>query len=166
LIRAIVEALLHLWPLNRAIYWVWRYAPFPRGVRSRIIRTANDEFLVGVMAVILDDHGRVLLVRTTYDPRYEWSLPGGWMGRNEQPVDCVRRELLEETGFEIDVVGILDARSHAKVPALDLIYHGSIAGGSFRRSAEIVEAAFFSPDHLPRSLTPGHATIVRRYCQI
>jgi 8-oxo-dGTP diphosphatase len=44
-------------------------------------------------------NGRLLLVRDSY--RGLWSLPGGGIGRGEQPVTAAVRELTEETGIEV-----------------------------------------------------------------
>lgn len=154
--RWLVELVMRVWPLNRLILAGWRHAPFPRGARSRIMRRVNDRFLVGVVVVICDDSDRVLLVRNTYNPRFVWSLPGGWMGKNEQPAECIQRELGEETGFEIEVDALLAARTHDHLPSVDLVYRGRIVGGEFRASAEVVEARFFPPDQLPEGMTPLH----------
>jgi 8-oxo-dGTP diphosphatase len=158
--RSLVEFLLTIWPLNRMLFATWRYAPFPRGLRSRVIRASNDHFLIGVMALVYDDHGRILLVRNTYDPRFPWSIPGGWMGRNEQPRECIERELREETGYEITVECLVDATAQRKLPSLDLVYRGRLAGGDFRSSAEVTEAKFFSLRDLPEGLTPAHRDLL------
>jgi 8-oxo-dGTP diphosphatase len=158
--RRFVEYLMHIWPINRLITLIWRYFPFPRGVRPRIMRLANDRFLVGVMAVILDEDNRLLLVRNTYDPRFSWGLPGGWMGRDEQPEECIRREILEETGFELEVDRLLATRTHSRLPSVDIVYRGWITGGAFRQSAEIAEAAYFPIDNLPDGLTPIHQRLL------
>ncbi len=158
--RGLVEFLMGIWPINWLITVIWRYAPFPRGFRSRIIRSANDRFLVGVMVVILDENGRLFLVRNTYDPRYSWSLPGGWMGRNEQPDECIRREMFEETGYELDVDYLLATRTHPRLPSVDIIYRGRISGGTFRTSAEIAEVGFFELDELPDGLMPVHQRLL------
>lgn len=55
-----------------------------------------------VGAVTLDDDDRVLLVgqfRYTLD-RYSWEIPEGGSPWSEDPLDGIRRELAEETGFE------------------------------------------------------------------
>ena len=54
-----------------------------------------------VGAVVLDDHGRVLLVgqhRYTLD-RYSWEIPEGGSPFDEEPAAGARRELAEETGY-------------------------------------------------------------------
>ncbi len=42
----------------------------------------------------------------------EYRLPGGVIKAGEDPRDAVKREVEEETGFEIEVHDILDLRTH------------------------------------------------------
>src|SRR5690349_24475272 len=51
----------------------------------------------GVAAFMQDKHGRILLVRHTYQPG--WLFPGGGVGRGEPPEHALARELKEEVGF-------------------------------------------------------------------
>ncbi len=48
--------------------------------------------------IVLTHHGRVLLVRHTYEPR-AYGLPGGGLRRGEQPIDGITREAREELGL-------------------------------------------------------------------
>jgi len=50
--------------------------------------------------VICESHqGNLLVVKAKYKPY--WSLPGGWIDRNESPRDAAIRELHEEIGLEV-----------------------------------------------------------------
>jgi ADP-ribose pyrophosphatase len=54
-----------------------------------------------VGAVVLDDQDRVLLVgqyRYTLD-RYSWEIPEGGSPHDEDPLDGIKREVIEETGY-------------------------------------------------------------------
>jgi 8-oxo-dGTP diphosphatase len=65
--------------------------------------------LVGVGAVIVDDDGRVLLVRRARPPLLgHWSLPGGLLELGETLVDGVRREVVEETGLIVEPQAIVE----------------------------------------------------------
>ena len=64
--------------------------------------------IIGIGAVIVDA-GRVLLVRRATEPlRGEWSVPGGMLELGETLRDGVRREVLEETGVEVEPGEVLD----------------------------------------------------------
>lgn len=56
--------------------------------------------------LLRDDTGRVLLVRHTYGTS-GWALPGGGIGRNDDPVEGARREMREELGCELREVQLL-----------------------------------------------------------
>ncbi len=57
---------------------------------------------VGASAVIVDDGGRVLLVKHTYG-RCNWELPGGHTDPGESAMETARREVREETGLRVRV---------------------------------------------------------------
>lgn len=68
-----------------------------------------DRPIVGVGAVVLDEGGRVLLVKRANEPlKGEWSLPGGAVDVGETLDHAIRREVKEETSVEIDVGPIVD----------------------------------------------------------
>ena len=55
-------------------------------------------------AVVVDDAGRLLLIRRGREPsRGLWSLPGGRVEAGETRPEAVRREVLEETGLHVTV---------------------------------------------------------------
>jgi 8-oxo-dGTP diphosphatase len=63
-----------------------------------------DRLVPCVGAVLLDDTGRLLLIRRGRAPsRGLWSVPGGRVEPGETGPDAVRREVLEETGLHVAV---------------------------------------------------------------
>ena len=71
-------------------------------------REYPDRPIVGVGAVIIQN-GFVLLIRRGHAPmKGEWSLPGGALEVGETLDEGVRREVLEETGLQIEPVVIVD----------------------------------------------------------
>ena len=72
-------------------------------------RDYPDRPIVGVGAVVIRD-GAVLLIRRAKPPREaEWSLPGGAQKLGETLREAAKREVAEETGLAIEVVGMIDA---------------------------------------------------------
>ncbi|WP_202486065.1 NUDIX hydrolase [Streptomyces sp. SID4985] len=100
---------------------------------------------VAAYAVCVRD-GQLLLARSPApDGTPEWVLPGGGMESGEDPYDTVRREVTEETGYRIEVTGLLGVdslrltlpdrrlfRRPADLHALRLVYAGRITGGELR----------------------------------
>lgn len=71
-------------------------------------RDYPDRPIIGVGAVIVRQ-GCVLLVRRATEPlKGEWSVPGGVLELGEKLHDGVRREVLEETGLEIEPQQVLE----------------------------------------------------------
>lgn len=63
---------------------------------------------VGVGAVVFRGED-VLIVRRGKPPFMgRWSIPGGGLHYREALEDAVRREVREETGVEIDLIGLID----------------------------------------------------------
>ncbi|MFJ6667992.1 NUDIX domain-containing protein [Streptomyces sp. NPDC091383] len=60
-------------------------------------------------AVVVDDSGRILLQRRRDNGM--WALPGGAMRIGESLPDCAVRETREETGFDVEIVGIVGTYS-------------------------------------------------------
>ncbi|MDQ0961743.1 8-oxo-dGTP diphosphatase [Streptomyces sp. B4I13] len=99
---------------------------------------------VAAYAVCVRD-GRLLLARSPApDGTPEWVLPGGGMEHGEDPLDTVVRELDEETGYRVEVTGLLgiDSARHTfrreglRGPvdhhAVRVLYEGRVVGGELR----------------------------------
>ena len=102
---------------------------------------------------------RILLVRETIDGR--WSLPGGWADVGLSPREVVEKEVLEESGLEVEAVRLLalfDKKCHPHPPDIFYIYKLFFLceekGGRLGTSIETSEAGFFSQDALPELSLP------------
>ncbi|WP_324789213.1 NUDIX domain-containing protein [Streptomyces sp. H51] len=63
-----------------------------------------DSVVPAVVALVRDDAGRVLMVQRSDNGR--WALPGGGHDVGESISDTVVREVREETGIDVEVVGL------------------------------------------------------------
>ncbi len=61
----------------------------------------------GCGAAILDGEGRLLLIQRLKQPEAgAWGLPGGKIDFGEPAKETARREIAEELGIEIDIIGL------------------------------------------------------------
>jgi ADP-ribose pyrophosphatase YjhB (NUDIX family) len=94
----------------------------------------------GADALILDDQGRILLVRRADDGL--WAMPGGWVEPDETPEQAVVRESLEETGLVVSARRLLHTAQRAC--SVHHTFECVVVGGQLRPSSESTEAAFRS----------------------
>jgi 8-oxo-dGTP diphosphatase len=79
--------------------------------------------VVGVGAVILDGN-RVLLVLRGQEPmKGEWSIPGGALELGETLEAAVLREVLEETGLEVETQAIVEVLDKVFIENGRVRYH-------------------------------------------
>lgn len=96
--------------------------------------------LIGLGAIVWKD-GKVLMVQRGRPPRQGiWSLPGGLQMLGETVADGIRREIREETGIEIDLLGLVEVvDSVQQDPAGQVLYHFTIIDYAARwRSGEAI----------------------------
>lgn len=106
--------------------------------------------------VVVDEQDRILLHRRRDNDK--WALPGGKMELGESLGDCAVREVREETGFDVELTGVVGIYSDPKhVFAYDdgevrqefsICFQARITGGELEASEESYEVAFFTQDEL------------------
>jgi ADP-ribose pyrophosphatase YjhB (NUDIX family) len=128
------------------------YRRLPVWARRRVVRTIAPGYTVGSMCFIERDDGALLLVRLSY--RERWGVPGGLLKRGEEPAAAAHREVREEVGVEVDLVGEPAVVVDHEAQRVDLVYRARLAPGQSAEAArpgspEIDEARWFPAAELP-----------------
>ena len=150
--------------VNRLVTWLWGHLPLSPKARSIIVWTGSPKFTVGVVGLVQDDEGRVLLLHHTYRGNKPWGLPGGGLRAGESLEECLRRELREEANLEIVIDGLLSAAAHYDRKLVDMIFACRAAPGAslatFKANAEVSRARFFKADELPPDMYSGQRRLI------
>lgn len=123
-----------------------------------------NSLVVAASAAVLDDAGRLLLQRRVDNGL--WSMPGGAMEMTESLPEAAVREVREETGYEVEVTGLVgtytDARhviaySDGEVRRqFNVCFRATVVGGALSVSDESHEVRWFVPSELADA--PMHHT--------
>lgn len=98
--------------------------------------------LIAVSALVRDNNGAVLLVRT-HARQDTWELPGGHVEEGEALDVAIRREFLEETGLVIRPMGITGVYYNTTTHMLSVVFLAELPGGDLVIQAdEIFDARF------------------------
>ncbi|MGE0767404.1 MAG: NUDIX domain-containing protein [Hyphomicrobiaceae bacterium] len=133
--------------------------------RNRLVQKGMQRYwrwqralTLGARGMVLDESGRVLLIRHTYTPG--WQFPGGGVELGETLVKALQRELLEEVNVRLteppELFGIFSNESafpgdHVALYVVRKWRQDRLPKPTF----EIAEVRFFATDDLPEETTRG-----------
>ena len=122
-----------------------------------------------VLFFAINDEVKTLLIKREKEPfKDHWALPGGFMEIDEPPEEGARRELKEETGFEvteteqIGVFGKVDRDPRGRI--ISIAYSAVLFRDSLPEltaSSDAKEIRFFDLNNLP-SLAFDHHQIIKK----
>ena len=138
------------------------YRRMPVSLRRGVVLLTQSRFTVTAGAVVVNEEGRVLLVKHVFRPGSGWGVPGGFINKGEQAEDAARRELREEIGLELDRAELAFVRTVAHVNQLEIIFRCRASGTPRPRNIEIHRVAWFKLDELPDDLPRAQRQTIRR----
>jgi 8-oxo-dGTP diphosphatase len=103
-----------------------------------------------VAGAIFELDGGIVLVQRDIEPGYgKWTFPGGFVERGERIEAAAEREVLEETGLEIEVREIVGLYTYeGEVPAI-AVFAAGVTGGEPTPLDETMDVRSFPRDGLP-----------------
>jgi len=129
----------------------------------------RQEIAITVDAVIFKDlksSARILLIKRKNDPfKNQWALPGGFLEENESLKMGAKRELLEETGVEVELLkqlktyGSLNRDPRGRT--ISIAFIGKVKNGVIIKAGDDAKAAeWFRLNELPE-LAFDHSKIIK-----
>lgn len=103
-----------------------------------------------VAGAIFELDGGIFLTRRSIEPGYgKWTFPGGFVERGEVVEVAAEREVLEESGLEIEATGVLGLYSYeGQIPAI-VVFRARVTGGEPKALDETMNVKSFARDELP-----------------
>lgn len=151
--------------MDTPTFCTWCAAPLTKEGRHRVCtgcgRTHHRDPKVGVGVVVLDDGGRLLLVRRGVSPgEGRWALPAGYVDDGEDPREAAARETLEETGLTVEVGRVVDVYPSSVTgghggASFFLAFEATVVGGRLAAADDALDARFFDADQLPELAFPS-----------
>jgi ADP-ribose pyrophosphatase len=135
-----------------------REVEFARGEAPQVYHAVGQADYIAIVA--LTANGKIPIVRQ-YRPAIEafaWELPAGLVDPGEKPIDCCRRELMEETGLTARTVHALGENRPCTGRFSNRIHNFFVAAGARVAKFEPepgLTVKLVSPAELTRLITRG-----------
>ena len=117
--------------------------------------------------VVVEQDEKVLMVRRLTQPGLGlWSLPGGYVDQGEVVEQGAAREVLEETGLQVDIIGLIGIFSEDGHPVVLAAFDGRTTGGEAKAGPEVSELGFFSLGALPPLAFPRDTEVLKAWREL
>jgi ADP-ribose pyrophosphatase YjhB (NUDIX family) len=113
---------------------------------------------VSVSGIVIDDHGRALLIRRRDNHR--WEPPGGILELSESIHDGLRREVHEETGLDIEPIALSGVYKNMTRAIVNLVFRCKITGGGLTANDEASDFRWATESEVPGLMDEAYAVRV------
>lgn len=101
---------------------------------------------------IIEQNGKYLLVQEAKEKcKGKWNVPAGHLEENETIIEGTKRGILEETGYNVELTGLIQLSNKVteKDNWLSIIFSAKIINGSIKyNQAEILAVAWYSLEEI------------------
>ena len=116
---------------------------------------------------IVERQGGVLMIKRDNQVGFGlWSMPGGYVDRGEVVEEAAAREVLEETGLQVEVKNLVGLFSEAGHTVIVVAFAAVETGGRLAAGPEAQDVGFFPLDGLPEMAFPRDQLILDKWQSI
>lgn len=126
-----------------------------------IYQQNNNYPRMAIGTIILNEKKEILLgLRSQWPYIDHWDFPGGHILEGESLEECMKREVKEEVGAEIEIGDLFQVYSDKgygpKNMDVDVFYFAKLKSQQFEKNVEIKECRFFPLSELPEKIAYHH----------
>jgi ADP-ribose pyrophosphatase YjhB (NUDIX family) len=115
----------------------------------------------------LVEEGRLLLGQRREGA---WCIPCGYLEGDEEPAEGARREFREETGLEVEILGVRAAKTNRHrrdQRSVGLWFNGVRLGGKLEAKDDLRAVEWFLPHEIPHLAFPTDEEVIAQWrCQM
>jgi len=126
--------------------------------------------LVSCCAIIENEQGQILLQHRSDNKL--WGLPGGLKELDETLIDCVKREVFEETNLEVEITDFIGVYinpkmswfEHDQAEVIGFGFSAKVIGGELKiNDQESLGFGYFNRDNLPKIHAIDNELLIKDY---
>ncbi|MEU4376593.1 NUDIX hydrolase [Pseudonocardia alni] len=114
---------------------------------------------VSVAGVVVDESGSVLVIQR--QDNGHWEPPGGILELGESPIEGAKREVLEETGLEVEVDFLSGIYKNMSRGVVAIVFRAHQVGGSLRTSSESRRVEWRNVDEIENQMDPAYSIRIK-----
>ncbi len=117
---------------------------------------------------IVNEHGQILLQRRA--DKEQWGFPGGAMELGESAEETAKREIMEETGLEVEILQLIGVYTKIfdvypnsdQCQSILFFFKVKVLGGELKFDGEeTLELRFFDLDKVPKLVNQQHEELLK-----
>lgn len=113
---------------------------------------------VSVAGIVVRDDGRVLAIRRR--DNHHWEPPGGVLELHETFDQGVRREIIEETGIDVQIERLTGVYKNMPRGIVALVFRCSPVGGRLASTDEAVSVRWLTIEEIRQRMDPAYVVRV------